>query len=92
MYFNLDNGARRTEALVTAITYDRYKEMYCLAVLGMDGTGYNYTVKGEAWFDDEDFDALVKSGELEFPHNLIGRKIKLIANGVAERNTGDDYE
>ena len=80
MYFMFENSCKSTEALVTALKYDAAKSMYELTVLGIDKDGINYTQLGHAWFDDENFEELIKSDELEFPHKIIGRKIRFTAN------------
>lgn len=90
MYFIFENGCQLTEALVTALKYDSVKAMYELTVLGLDEDGFSYTKPGKAWFDDEDFDALMADGELEFPHEIVGRKLKLVANSIERQ--GNDYE
>lgn len=92
MVFYFENDRRMTEALVTGITYDKEKELYELSILGIGNDKISYTEPGKAWFDDEDFEALISNGELEFPHEIVGRKIKLVANGAAERIIGDNYE
>lgn len=92
MVFWFEDGRRLTEALVTGIAYDRDKEMYVLSVLGIGSDGISYTEPGKAWFDDDDFSDLMNSDELEFPHEIVGRKLRLAANGAAERNIGDEDE
>lgn len=92
MVFWFDDGRKLTEALVTGIAYDQDKEMYVLSVLGIGSDGISYTEPGKAWFDDDDFSDLMNSDELEFPHDIVGRKLRLAANGAAERNIGDEDE
>lgn len=92
MFFIFENGCKLTEALVTALQYDQFKEMYELTVLGLGKDGFSYTEPGKAWFDDEDFDELIESKEFEFPHEIIGRKIKLVANGMNEKGNGGNDE
>ncbi len=90
MCFLFENGCELTEALVTALKYDNVKAMYELTVLGLDDDGFSYTQPGKAWFDDEDFDDIMADGELEFPHEIVGRKLKLVANGIERQ--GNHYE
>ena len=59
---------------------------------GIGSDGISYTEPGKAWFDDEDFCDLMDSDELEFPHDIVGRKLRLAANGAAERDIGDEDE
>ena len=92
MVFWFEDGRKLTEALVTGITYDQDKEMYVLSVLGIGSDGISYTEPGKAWFDDEDFCDLMDSDELEFPHDIVGRKLRLAANGAAERDIGVEDE
>ncbi len=92
MVFWFDDGRKLTEALVTGIAYDQDKEMYVLSVLGIGSDGISYTESGKAWFDNDDFSDLMNSDELEFPHDIVGRKLRLAANGAAERNIGDEDE
>lgn len=86
MFFWFENGCKLTEALVTALQYDQIKEMYELTVLGLDKDGFSYTEPGKAWFMDEDFEDLIASGELEFPHEIIGRRIMLVGNGIKKED------
>lgn len=92
MVFYFEDGRKLTEALVTGIAYDQDKEMYVLSVLGIGSDGISYTEQGTAWFDDEDFHDLMESGELEFPHDIVGRKLRLAANRAAEGDSGDEDE
>lgn len=80
MYFIFENDCKLTEALVTALKYDNVKSMYEITVLGLDKDGFSYTQPGRAWFDDEDFEDMMNAGELEFPHEIVERKLKLVAN------------
>ena len=92
MVFYFEDGRKLTEALVTGIAYDQEQEMYVLSVLGIGRDGISYTEPGKAWFDDEDFTDLMESDELEFPHDIVGRKLKLTANSAVERLIGDENE
>lgn len=92
MVFFFEDGRRLTEALVTGIAYDQDQEMYVLSVLGIDSDCISYTEPGKAWFDDDDFCDLMESDELEFPHDIVGRKLKLAANGATEMVLGDENE
>ena len=92
VYILFAEGRKLTEALVTGITYDPDKEMYLLSVLGIGRDGISYTEPGKAWFDDDDFSDLMNSDELEFPHDIVGRKLRLVANSAAEGNNGDKDE
>lgn len=92
MVFFFEDGRKLTEALVTGIAYDQDKEMYVLSVLGIGSDGISYTEPGKAWFDDDDFSDLMDSDELEFPHDIVGRKLRLAANSAAEGNNGDENE
>lgn len=92
MIFWFENGCRLTEALVIGLAYDEVKEMYELTVLGLGRDKISYTEPGKAWFDDEDFAELIEYGEFEFPHEIVGRKLKLAANCATERVYGDGYE
>ena len=82
MYFRFENDSKLTEALVTSMKYHADKKVYELAVLGLENDGISYTETGTAWFESEDFDELIDAGEFEFPHESIGRKLKLLANGT----------
>lgn len=90
MVFFFEDGRKLTEALVTGIAYDQDQEMYVLSVLGIGSDHISYTEPGKAWFDDDDFSDLMESDELEFPHDIVGRKLKLAAKVVAERVIGDE--
>lgn len=89
MFFRFENNCQSTEALITALKYDKIKAMYEITVFGLDRDGFSYTEPGKAWFDDEEFDELTGSQELEFPHNIIGRKMKLIGNNW--KGNGEQY-
>ena len=82
MYFRFENDSKLTEALVTGMKYHEDEKVYELAVLGLGNDGISYTETGTAWFESEDFDELIDAGEFEFPHEIIGRKLKLVANGI----------
>ena len=84
MTFKFDNGCKLTEALVTGMKYHENSKTYELTVFGIDEDGISYTQTGKAWFETEDFDELIEAGEFEFPHEIIGRKLKLVANGTKE--------
>lgn len=78
MKFWFENGCQSTEALVTAIRYDEFRGCV-LKVLGLDSNGYNYTNYGELQLNAEAMEELMESHELELPHEIIGRKIKIVA-------------
>ena len=85
MVFLFENEDKITEALVTALHYVPTAECYRLDILGVDSTGYNYTIKGNAWFSIHEFDDMAECGEFEFPHEIIGKKLKLVATTDEER-------
>ena len=73
------------------------EKVYELAVLGLGNDRISYTETGTAWFESEDFDELIDAGEFEFPHEIIGRKLKLVeiedalmASEVTELLMGSD--
>ena len=93
MTFLFENGCQRTEALVTALIYDQDREVYELTVLGLGRDGFSYTEPGKVWFYlEEDFNSLMESGDMEFPQEIIGRRIRLVADSAKERVNGDDNE
>lgn len=92
MYFRFSSGVTQTEALVTGMTFDKEGEQYKLALLGIGDDRISYSVPGTAWFDAEDFDELVESDALEFPHDLVGRKLIIISATEAKKGKGDSDE
>lgn len=73
-YFYFENDFKSTEALITALKYDDKSGLYEITILGLDSDGYNYTNNGKLYIDDESIDELMKSDELELPHEVIGKK------------------
>ena len=92
-YFE-ESGWKSTEAIITAIAYEEDSKFYKLSLLGLDKDGHNYTDSGIAWLDDDDFDELLKSGNLKSQYEIIGRKIKLVPNYeiLGGKDKGDIYE
>lgn len=70
-----------TEAIITAIKYDNTVKLYELTLLGIGEDNLNYTNEGTAWLDEEDLTELKDSGELELPQQLVGARIKFVADG-----------
>ena len=69
-----------TEAIITAIKYDKTVKLYELSLLGIGEDNFNYTNEGRAWLDEDDLTELKDSGDLELPQQLIGAKIKFVAD------------
>lgn len=89
MNFSFRNGSKLTEALVTGMKYHKDNKRYEIAVLGLDDDGFSYTVPGTAWFDCEDFDEMIEAGEFEFPHQLIGKRLKLVSETYLDNNANE---
>ena len=90
MTFLFENGDKTVEALVTALHYESNIEPYRLDILGLDNTGYNYTQKGNAWLSNCEFNDMAECEGFEFPHEIIGKKLKLVATTDEERNIIDE--
>ena len=84
MSFIFENDCKKTEALVTGIKYYKKEKLYILTVLGLDEDGFSYTINGKAWFETEDFDELIQEGEFETPFEIIGRRLKFVAENLLE--------
>ena len=77
MYFYFENGRKETEALITGFSYDPKREMYVLAVLGIGSDGISFSEPGKVWLADQELQTIMDYESLEFPHNLIGRRMML---------------
>jgi hypothetical protein len=90
MGFYFNNGKVLTEALIISLRHTSGYLLYSyeLTILGLDADGFSYTQPGHAWFDDEEFEELLSSKELQFPQEIIGMKIRLVADN--ERKEQDN--
>lgn len=79
-FFNFKKPCIMTEAIIVAIKYDNTVKLYELSLLGIGEDNLNYTNEGTAWLDEEDLYELKDSGELELPQQLVGAKIRFIAD------------
>lgn len=86
--FSFKKPCIMTEAIIVAIKYDNTVKLYELSLLGIGEDNLNYTNEGTAWLDEEDLSELKDSGELELPQQLVGAKIRFIADNcnVAAKN------
>lgn len=80
MYFMFENSCKSTEVLVTEIKYDAAKSTYELTVLGIDKYNVNYIYPGRVWLHDNQFKEIMINGDFEFPQEIVGRKLKLVAD------------
>ncbi|MDO4863608.1 MAG: hypothetical protein Q4A05_05500 [Ruminococcus sp.] len=79
-FFSFKKPCLMTEAIITAIKYDNTVKLYELSMLGIGEDNLNYTNEGTAWLDEEDMTELKDSGELELPQQLVGARIKFVAD------------
>lgn len=80
MYFMFENSCKSTEVLVTEIKYDDDKSTYKLTVLGIDKYNINYIYPAQVWLHDNEFKEIMINGDFEFPPEIVGRKLKLVAD------------
>lgn len=80
MYFMFENSCKSTEVLVTEIKYDDAESTYELKVLGIDKYNINYIYPGQVWLHDNEFKEIMINGDFEFPPEIVGRKLKLVAD------------
>lgn len=92
MYFHFENGTEETEALIVGIDFDERIDMYYLNLLGISVRHCKYTEPGNAWLDEEEIDNLMESAMLEFPHDLVGRRIKLVSSAAQEKGINSDED
>ena len=82
MTFEFNRNIQQIETIITSVMYDTVKHKYEIVVLGLDEGGLNYTIQGKAWIKDKELKELLDSGGLESEHQLVGRKLKLVADSV----------
>lgn len=92
MMFLFDDGRRVTEALVTGISLDLDNHLYIFTVLGLDQDRINYTEPGKAWIRDDELQDILDSDAIKNPHDIVGRKMKFVANDATERVKGEGNE
>lgn len=80
MYFIFENSCKSTEVLVTEMKYDDAKSTYELKVLGIDKYHINYIYPGQVWLHDNELKEIMINGDFEFPPEIVGRKLKLVAD------------
>ena len=78
--FHFKKPCIMTESIITAIKYDNTVKLYELTLLGIGEDNLNYTNEGTAWLDEEDLTELKDSGELELPQQLVGARIRFVAD------------
>lgn len=88
MLYFFEDGRKETEALITGFSYDPKREMYVLAVLGIGSDGISFSEPGKVWLRDQEIHAVMEYESLEFPHNLIGRRMML----SEQEKGGEDHE
>lgn len=82
--YEFDKPCLMTEAIITAVRYDRDVYTYELSLLGIGDDGFSYTNPGKMWLDEDDLRVLMREKELEFPQELCGMRVRIIADGYKE--------
>lgn len=82
MYFMFENSCKSEEVLVTEMKYDDDKSMYKLTVLGIDKYNINYIYPGQLWLHDSEFKEIMQDGDFDFPTDIVGHKLKLVADMI----------
>lgn len=97
--FYFENGCYNAKAIITSVVYDKFRDIYELALLGVGSDGCSFTNPGKAWLNKADLDELMSPKNIESPQQLCGMQMMVVVdekefskNGVPAPSTGELIE